>query len=138
MKRYLIVFSILVLIGLIAALLHSGFILRSLGTTDGDTSGIRGVVLLGPTCPVERDPPDPKCADKPYSTTISVYRTGSSEIVETTQSDASGAFQFSLPPGNYTLQADGGAVLPRCASVDTVVEPDSYVTTNIPCDTGIR
>ena len=26
---------------------------------------IVGTVLLGPTCPVMRDPPDPECADKP-------------------------------------------------------------------------
>ena len=35
-------------------------------------SGIRGTVMAGPTCPVERDPPDPNCADKPLSVLVSV------------------------------------------------------------------
>src|SRR5258706_9652825 len=33
-------------------------------------SGITGRVTLSPTCPVETVPPDPKCAPKPYSTSI--------------------------------------------------------------------
>src|ERR1700704_5848784 len=36
-------------------------------------SGIRGNVMAGPTCPVERVPPDPACADRPLSTTITVF-----------------------------------------------------------------
>lgn len=31
-------------------------------------SGVRGAVVLGPTCPAERIPPDPTCAPKPYAT----------------------------------------------------------------------
>ena len=42
-------------------------------------SGVRGVAMLGPTCPVMRNPPDPQCADKPYQgnlvLTTSVIRT---------------------------------------------------------------
>src|ERR1035437_9718286 len=40
-------------------------------------SGISGTVLLGPTCPVERIPPDPQCAPKPYSTSINILKSGS-------------------------------------------------------------
>src|SRR6185295_16627757 len=35
-------------------------------------SGIRGAVLLGPTCPVVKEPPDEECADKPYETALVV------------------------------------------------------------------
>ena len=104
----------------------------------GVDSGVRGVVLLGPTCPVMRDPPEPGCADKPYATTIIVRRASSSSIVATGKSDASGVFELSLPPGSYILLAEGGATLPRCGEVNVTVVAGRYETANISCDTGIR
>ena len=35
-------------------------------------SGAKGKVLIGPTCPVQRTPPDPNCADKGFETTVQV------------------------------------------------------------------
>lgn len=102
------------------------------------SSGIRGTILLGPTCPVMRDPPDPQCADKPFATTILVYRTGSNTVMATGKSTANGTFEISLPSGTYTLAVRGGTVLPRCSPVDAVVGQSGYVTANISCDTGIR
>jgi len=102
------------------------------------TSGIQGSVSLGPTCPVQRDPPDPACADKPYVTTVTVMRSGSSAVFASLQSDTSGAFQFSLPPGSYTVSALGGTMLPRCAAVSVTVPTSGYVRADISCDTGIR
>jgi uncharacterized protein (UPF0179 family) len=101
-------------------------------------SGVRGNVLLGPTCPVERIPPDPACAEKPYATTITVRHTGSSTTFATGKSDAAGTFEFSLPPGSYTLTASGGTMLPRCNPIDVTVAASEYITANISCDTGIR
>jgi len=99
-------------------------------------SGVRGSVTLGPTCPVERIPPDPTCAPKPYSTTIDITQHGTS--VKTIQSDAAGAFRTELVPGSYTLTAKGGATLPRCNPVSVVVKPDLFALLQISCDTGIR
>lgn len=101
-------------------------------------SGVRGVVLLGPTCPVERIPPDPQCADRPYETAITVYRAGASAAFAIGKSDTSGAFVFSLPPGSYMLKAAGGTMLPRCNPTNVTVGPSGYATTTISCDTGIR
>ncbi len=102
------------------------------------TSGVRGIVSLGPTCPVMREPPDPQCADKPYATAVLVYRAGAKVPFAIGNSDASGAFTFSLPPGSYTLTAGGDKTLPRCAGADVTIAVGGYVTTNISCDTGIR
>lgn len=102
------------------------------------TSGVRGMVLLGPICPVLRDPPDPGCADKGYATTVSVSRVGSSKVFATTKSDAQGAFEFSLPPGAYTVTAEGGEMLPHCNPTEVTVGPTGYVPADISCDTGIR
>jgi hypothetical protein len=102
------------------------------------TSGVRGTVSLGPTCPVMRNPPDPQCADKPYATSITVYREGSTIPLLIGNSNAAGAFSFSLAPGSYALSAGSGAALPRCAPMSVVVVPDAYATTSISCDSGIR
>ncbi len=101
-------------------------------------SGVHGVVSLGPTCPVERMPPDPLCADKPYATAIVVYRTGSKLPFVIGNSNANGAFTFSLPPGAYTLATGDGKMLPRCAETSVNVLLNAYATANISCDTGIR
>jgi hypothetical protein len=101
-------------------------------------SGVRGTVELGPTCPVERIPPDPNCADRPYATTVTVYRIGSNSAFAEGRSDTDGVFQFSLPPGSYTLKAAGGTVLPRCSPADVTVGQGGFATTTISCDSGIR
>ena len=102
-------------------------------------SGVTGTVLLGPTCPVERVPPEPQCADKPYATSIVVYRAGSSNPFVLGSSDTAGAFRFSLPPGQYELKAAPEVkTLPRCALVSVTVPSSIYATTTIFCDTGIR
>ena len=103
-----------------------------------ENSGVRGFVLLGPTCPVMRIPPDPACADKPYATAVTVYRSNAATPFKVGNSDANGAFTFSLPAGSYTLKAAGGTMLPRCASATVVVTANNFATTTISCDTGIR
>ncbi len=101
-------------------------------------SGVRGSVTLSPTCPVERMPPDPACAPKPYATTIIVYRVGSKTPYLLGNSNEKGVFEFPLAPGEYTLAAKGGQVLPRCGEVSVMVSPNTYTSTEIFCDTGIR
>ena len=101
-------------------------------------SGIQGTVSLGPTCPVERVPPNPQCADKPYAAAIIVYHTGSHSVFIMGNSDTNGVFKFSLPPGSYTLKALSGNVSPRCTPVNVEVPASGYASTTIFCDTGIR
>jgi len=102
-------------------------------------SGIRGAVLLGPTCPVVRNPPDPQCADRPYQTQVSIFSaTDPTHPISVMQSDKKGAFAFSVAPGEYVVSAAGGKTLPRCSSVNSTVPPAAYVEANVSCDTGIR
>ncbi len=103
-------------------------------------SGIRGVVVLGPTCPVAHNLPSAGCADSPYQTVVTVSRASSPKTFATQaeRTNAAGAFSFSLPPGTYTLTAKGGTPFSRCSSVNVTVNPTSYATTTISCDTGIR
>lgn len=101
-------------------------------------SGIRGSVMLGPTCPVMRDPPDPQCADRGYETQISIFRASNNNPVATTKSNAQGVFEITLAPGDYTVSAEGGRMLPRCSPVAVTVSANNYAQASIQCDTGIR
>lgn len=101
-------------------------------------SGITGTVTLGPTCPVERIPPDPNCVPKFYSTSINIMEARDNKIIKTVESDSNGTFKIDLDQGLYILQAQGGNVLPRCPLVSVDVKSGQYITTNISCDTGIR
>ncbi|MDE1965804.1 MAG: hypothetical protein KGI41_00985 [Patescibacteria group bacterium] len=105
--------------------------------TATSTTGVSGTVLLGPTCPVERFPPDPACAPKPYPSTVRVYRAGLTDAFAFTMS-ADGTYSFPLPPGTYTLTATGGNPYPRCTEASVEVPESGYVTANISCDSGIR
>lgn len=109
-------------------------------STPASNSGIRGTVLLGPTCPVEKVPPDPACADKPYKTTINAIKIGSpqSSIFKAVGSDDAGRYEITLPAGEYALQPVGGNPLPRCETKNVVVEANKFGEINLSCDTGIR
>lgn len=117
------------------------------GPTDSSSSAagtgsrviVQGSVLLGPTCPVEQNPPQPGCAPKPYETTIKILPAGSLTPLATVSSNASGTFSVSLAPGTYTLQAQGGnGVPPTCRPLAVTVKAGAAQTVTIQCDTGIR
>ncbi len=101
-------------------------------------SGVTGTILLGPTCPVVREPPDPACAEKPYATAVIVYRTGGTAPFAIGNSDENGEFRFTLPPGSYRIVAKGGTPLPSCGETNAAVVPEEYTEIELSCDTGIR
>lgn len=99
---------------------------------------ISGRVTLGPTCPVERIPPDPACAPRPYETTVIAKLAGKSTEAGRAKSDANGHFSLSLAPGTYDVSAIGGNVYPRCESQRVAVAKGATTTITLICDTGIR
>jgi hypothetical protein len=109
-------------------------------TDTTSASGIEGTVLLGPTCPVERIPPDPNCAPKPYHTNLLVTSNDGSHIIARFNSDDNGKYKVDVPPGDYQiLSADSNKLYPRCAS-DTFIKvlDGKYTSASVSCDTGIR
>ncbi|HEY4512024.1 MAG TPA: hypothetical protein VJH55_04270 [Candidatus Paceibacterota bacterium] len=104
------------------------------------SSGIQGKVLLGPTCPVMRDPPDPQCADRAFETSLVLTTADGTKIVKLFNSDASGAFHISVAPGLYRISsAPGSPVMPSCSKSESVeVKINSYTETIVYCDSGIR
>jgi hypothetical protein len=135
-------YVILVLIAL--AILGGLFLVRSKEVlapiTNPDTttltSGVRGMVLLGPQCPVVQA--GTPCPDKPYSTTIRIFRLGSNSPLAITTSNGEGVFQQFLEPGMYTVTPQAGTPFPTCESVVVTVSADTITDVTLSCDTGIR
>jgi hypothetical protein len=107
---------------------------------DKESGMITGVVTVGPTCPVERIPPDPNCADKPIATELSVMTKDMSQVLQTFTSKSDGTFSIHFPVGSYVIvQKEGSPVFPRCAQSEIfTVLARSTVSVSISCDTGIR
>lgn len=104
------------------------------------TSGINGTVLLGPMCPVERIPPDPKCDDRPYKTDLVAKSPDGTQIFQQFSSDENGKFSIILSPGEYIISsAENANIFSHCTSNRTIkVVANQYVLADISCDTGIR
>jgi len=103
------------------------------------SGGINGTVLLGPTCPVVMDPPDPACADKPYATNLVLTTADQSRVITEFSSDANGKFSVKVQPGEYTIRSAATAnILPYCSHDQFKVEANKFTNITISCDTGIR
>ncbi|MHB8604653.1 MAG: hypothetical protein ACYDCK_05305 [Thermoplasmatota archaeon] len=125
----------------IAALVVAAWLSGCLaGRPAGDLgSGIAGVAMVGPTCPVERNPPDPNCADRPYRGNLTVTSADGSIAVKTFSTDADGRFNVTLAAGTYAIRSENPNGLPRCASNGTIaVRASAWTTANVSCDSGIR
>lgn len=119
-------------------------------TGSGQATGtLSGKMTIGPICPVERNPPDPKCkptAEMFALKTIVVLPYGLAEFDAgrtggQVHPDANGNFSLSLEPGVYTIN-----VLPWQKGLGSVsIKPDRFaisaggvVNVAIDIDTGIR
>src|SRR3989344_268334 len=116
-KRYVyIVLPVLLIGGAITVM--SVTALRYEKSDGDDTAGkfmgiIIGRVLFGPTCPVVSDPPDSKCADKPYATSLVLTTPDGARVIKTFSSDAEGTFRVEAPPGHYAIRSATAAnILP--------------------------
>jgi hypothetical protein len=105
-----------------------------------DATGIRGVVLAGPSCAVVSDPPDPNCADRPVAGAVLVILDGAGKEVARVTSAEDGSFALGLAPGAYRVvpqPVDG--LMGIAAEVEVQVEmgqPTGELA--IAYDTGIR
>ena len=104
------------------------------------TSGVTGLVHLGPQCPVERE--DEPCDDDPAANvTVTVSRQipgdayVSGELVARGTTGPDGGFRIAVTPGDYVVTAETGM---SCELMDAHVTSESYADVDIACDTGIR
>ena len=104
-------------------------------------AGIEGKIVAGPTCPVERVPPDPRCAPRPLAATLRIHPAGRRTPAETVRSGRDGRFKVRLAPGLYVVDALGrrGSPLPHPpAARDVRVRVRRFTRVTITYDTGIR
>jgi hypothetical protein len=98
-------------------------------------SGIRGTVLLGPTCPVQQEGQSP-CVT-PYAAVLVVTDSDNREVARTT-AGADGKFEVRLPPGDYIVLPQPGDPFPHAPPTDVTVVANHFVEVEINYDTGIR
>jgi hypothetical protein len=99
-------------------------------------SGIRGVVLAGPMCPVVSE--SSPCPDEPVDgARIEILR--GERVVGTATSDRGGRFEVRLEPGTYEARAVPTSDLGLSAKpVSVVVRQGRFTEVDLPIDTGIR
>jgi hypothetical protein len=100
---------------------------------------VSGKVVAGPTCPVERSPPDPQCAPRPVAGATLLIQDPVGHAVATVLSDSGGTFALTLLPGDYVLVAqpvDG--LMGTAPPLPFSVVAGSPVELTVEYDTGIR
>lgn len=105
-----------------------------------DATGVRGIVTAGPTCPVQRDPPDPACAERRVAGAVLVFTLVAGTEVGRVTSAADGSFSVELAPGAYRLTAqpvEGLMGTPEPMDVE-VVAGQPMTELQVSYDTGIR
>lgn len=123
----------------VVVLVAAGAALASDARSTRLDSGVKGVVTIGPTCPVERYPPDPACADRPYDALIKATRGG--HTIARTRSGADGRFTLRLAPGRYRLRASSPQAGPFPFTKDervVRVRSHRFTRVHISFDSGIR
>ena len=101
---------------------------------------VSGVVTAGPTCPVQQDPPDPACDDRPVpGALLLISKEGDRDAYGQVVVDSEGRFETRLPAGTYVLEPQPVEGLMGTAHpVQFEVGPNRPVDLVIEYDTGIR
>ena len=107
------------------------------GGDEAASSGVRGQVLLGPTCPVVQE--GSPCPDEPLGG-VEVRALAAGGAIAEATSGEDGRFELELPPGRYTLEAtvdpDGPGMFAK--PVVVTVTAGAFVEIVVPVDSGIR
>ena len=103
-------------------------------------TGIWGVALAGPTCPVDRQPPLPGCAPRPVAGAVVVIQDAAGTQVASTTTRADGTFEVEVGPGAYRIlpQAVPGMLGTAQPTEVTVQAGKATSGITLSYDTGIR
>jgi len=107
--------------------------------TGSPDTGIGGVATAGPVCPVEKNPPDPRCAPRPVAGATIVIRNASGAQVAVAISGADGHYFVSLPPGDYEVDPQPvQGLLGTAGKRQATVAAGAITDVALEYDTGIR
>jgi hypothetical protein len=102
-------------------------------------TGVGGIAVAGPVCPVERVPPDPACAPRPVSGATLIVRDASGAEIARTVTGADGSFLVELSPGEYVVEPQPAEGLLGTAAAQKLVVVDGAIAQiQLDYDTGIR
>jgi hypothetical protein len=99
------------------------------------STGVRGVVRLGPTCPVQRL--GSPCPDRPIAAVVTATD-GSGVVRGTARSDGQGRYVLVLGPGRYVLTARPAHGFGEPAPVPVTVVGGRLTDVDLTVDSGIR
>jgi hypothetical protein len=103
------------------------------------TQGLHIAAVAGPTCPVEKMPPDPACAPKPVPNVTVLIADDQGQPRGMVVLDGTGQQSVGLEPGTYTLTAQGASGFMNGPEPQRVVVDAGQVTeVALTYDTGIR
>jgi hypothetical protein len=124
---------------LLGAFLMLGLPVVSIGATSEaqprPDTGIRGLVVYGPTCPVQR--PGHTCV-RPYAAWITIRRQPKGTVAARVHAGSDGRFTARLRVGNYLLVPRNGNPFPRARSQAVSVHRQRFTAVTIHFDSGIR
>jgi hypothetical protein len=125
-----------VAVGLLASALLVGCADTGVNQSEPPPSGVRGTVLLGPTCPAPADPlvTAAPCTT-PYSAELAILDS-EGKVVTRVSSNADGTFQVDLPPGVYTIAPRNGDPYPTAPSQPVTVVAGQYAVVQVNYDSG--
>jgi hypothetical protein len=100
-------------------------------------TGIEGVMLIGPTCPVQRI--NSPCPDRPFAGEVSVRDQSGSQVADV-HADSGGHFRVAVAPGTYELVpvSPRPGVPPFGRPQTVTVVSGQYAQVTIEYDSGIR
>jgi hypothetical protein len=104
------------------------------------TRPVTGRATAGPICPVERNPPDPACAERPVGGAVLIFQDMTGAEVARAITDQNGQFSVALAPGAYRLVPQPVAgLLGGGRPMDVQVVADQTLPPlAVTYDTGIR
>jgi|SRR3989338_222514 len=136
----LVIFTVILVLGILAYLIPLEV---DIETFAEPTSGVRGIVTIGPTCPVVfegwDDSQKDKCADRQFGAELEVFNDKNKSIVILKAQENDGSFVVPLKPGNYIIKKrDSVAQLPSLTPVSFTVSEGEYINISLQMDSGIR
>jgi len=100
-----------------------------------------GKVTIGPLCPVERFPPDPRCqpTEETYKAwPIAIYTSDKKTRFAQIQPNLDGAYKIELIAGSYVVDLEKQHRFGKNLPMTVTIKPGEITTLNIDIDTGIR
>jgi len=104
-----------------------------------DATGIGGVAVAGPVCPVETVPPDPDCAARPVVGAVIVIRDAAGSEVARTTTEADGSFFVEVAAGDYVIEPQPvEGLMGMVTALEVSIVDGMAAQIQLDYDTGIR